>query len=123
MIFLAWLRCLRIADGATQAIQAVPVEPLLGPLIGLSGTQVATPLPAHQVTEPSHHVPVDLAELYGGVPGSKVIAPAAQDRIQIRDHVADVRSRPAPHCLAWRVDEDFVVREHVCLVWRKSVWP
>ena len=38
MIFCAWLRCLRVADGAAQTVQAVPVEPLFGPLIGLSGT-------------------------------------------------------------------------------------
>ena len=38
MIFCAWLRCLRIADGAAEPVQAVPVEPFLGPRLGLSGT-------------------------------------------------------------------------------------
>jgi len=66
MIFLAWLRCLRIADGATQAVQAVPVEPLLSPLPGLSGTQVAAPLLDHQAAEPADHVAVGLAELLSG---------------------------------------------------------
>jgi hypothetical protein len=37
MIFLTWLRGLRVADSAAKPVQAVPVEPLLSPLIGLSG--------------------------------------------------------------------------------------
>src|ERR1022692_4256340 len=90
MIFLTWLRCLRIADGATQAVQAVPVEPVLGPRLGLSGSQVPAPLLDHQSAEPEHHVLVGLAELDGGVPGAEVVAPAAQDRIQVRDHIADI---------------------------------
>src|SRR5437879_13716613 len=95
MIFLAWLRCLRIADRASQAMQAVPVEPLLGPPISLTSVQVPASLVDHQGAKPLVHVAVDLAELGGGVPGSEVVAPAAQDRIQVRDHVADIRSRPA----------------------------
>src|SRR4029077_2867608 len=63
MIFLTWLRCLRVSDGATQAVQAVPVEPLFSPLIGLSSTRVAPPLLDHQAEQPPHHVPVDLDEL------------------------------------------------------------
>ena len=51
MIFLAWLRCLRIADGAAQAVQAMPVEPLFCPLPGLPGPQVAAPLLDHQAAE------------------------------------------------------------------------
>ena len=38
MIFLTWLRRLRVADGATQSVQAVPVEPVLVPLQDLPGT-------------------------------------------------------------------------------------
>jgi hypothetical protein len=44
MIFLTWLRSLWVADGATEAIQAVIVEPLLRPLSGLASTQVAAAL-------------------------------------------------------------------------------
>ena len=32
MVFLAWLRSPRIADGASQAIQAVPLKPVPRPL-------------------------------------------------------------------------------------------
>ena len=32
MIFLTWLRCLRIADGAAEPVEPVPVERLLGKL-------------------------------------------------------------------------------------------
>ena len=77
-----------------KSVQAVPVEPLLGPLIGLSGTQVAAPLLDHQAEQPPSHVPVDLAELRGGVAGAKVVAPATQDRSQRRDHVTDIDTRP-----------------------------
>ena len=68
----------------------MPVEPLLGPRLGLTRVQVATPLLDHQAAEPLHHVVVGLAELISGVPGTEEVAPAAQDGIQIRDHVADV---------------------------------
>src|SRR6185503_2296057 len=94
MIFCAWLRYLRVADGAAKSVQAVPVEPLLGPLIGVPATEVAAPLLNHQAEQPPRDVFVDLAELVGGVAGAKVVAPAAQDRIQYRDHVADVDSDP-----------------------------
>src|ERR1700752_3087589 len=48
MIFLAWLSFLRVADGAPEPVQAVPVEPLLSPLPGLPGVQVATAFADHQ---------------------------------------------------------------------------
>jgi hypothetical protein len=38
MIFLTWLRSSWVADRASQAVQAVPVEPLLSPLAGLSSS-------------------------------------------------------------------------------------
>jgi hypothetical protein len=44
--------------------------------------------------KPPDHVAIDLLELVGGVAGAKVVAPAAQDRIQRRDHVADIDSEP-----------------------------
>src|SRR6516164_203309 len=115
MIFWTWLRRLWVADGATKPVQAVPVEPLCGPLIGLSSTQVAAPLFDHQAEQPPHHIPVDLGELIGGVAGAKVVTPPAQDWIQVRDHITDIqadavtagavtdlgpprRARPVPHC-------------------------
>ena len=79
MIFLAWLRCLRIADGATEPVQAVPVKPLLGPRLGLPGSQVPAPLLDHQAAEAEHHVVIGLAELISGVPSAEVVAPAARD--------------------------------------------
>ena len=47
MIFCAWLRCLWVMDRAAELVQVVPVEPVLRPLLCLSGTQVATPLLEH----------------------------------------------------------------------------
>src|SRR6185503_16465940 len=75
MIFCAWLRSLRVADGAAKSVQAVPVKPLFGPLTGLPGTQVPAPLLDHQAEEPPHHIPVDLTEFDPGVAGAKVVAP------------------------------------------------
>src|SRR3954465_14998561 len=94
MIFLTWLRSRRVADSAAKSIRTMPVKPLLGPLIGFSGTQVAPPLLDPQAEQTPHHVPIDLVELGGGIAGAKVVAPATQDRIQIRDHVADIASDP-----------------------------
>src|ERR1019366_3916762 len=90
MIFLTWLRRLRITDGPAEAVQAPSLEPLTRPLISLPSAQVAAPLLDHQAVEPPRHVPVGLDELNGGVPGAEVVAPAAQQRIEIRDHLADV---------------------------------
>src|SRR6516165_6407413 len=92
MISLAWLRCLRIADGAAEPVQAVPVEPLFCPRLGLARVQVPAPLLDHQGAQPPHHVVVGLAELVSGVPGAEVVAPAAQDGVEVRDHLADVPS-------------------------------
>src|SRR6476659_9724560 len=94
MIFLTWLRSLRVADGAAKSVQAVPVKPLFSPLTGLPGTQVAAPLLDHQAEQPPHHIPVDLTEFDPGVAGAKVVAPPAQDRIEIRDHIANIGSDP-----------------------------
>src|SRR5262249_29982198 len=77
MIFVTWLRSLRVADGAAESVQAVPVEPLFGPLTSLSGTQVAAPLHHHQAEQTPRDVAVDLKELDGGVASTKVSAPAA----------------------------------------------
>src|ERR1700752_1193584 len=46
----------------------------------------------HQALQAPFDVPVDLPELDGGVPGAEVVPPAAQQRVQVRDHLADVRS-------------------------------
>jgi hypothetical protein len=43
-----------------------------------------------QALESPRDVTVDLPELVGGVPGTEVVSPAAQHRVQIRDHLADV---------------------------------
>src|SRR5215475_808011 len=94
MIFLTWLRSLRIADGATKTVQALPSKPLLCPLIELSSTQVATPLLDQKPFEPPHHIPVDLVKLGGGVASTKGIAPTAQERIQVRDQITDIESDP-----------------------------
>ena len=56
MVAHAWLRCLRIADGAAKSVQAEPIEPVLGPLAGLPGTQVATLTLHEEAPEPVHDV-------------------------------------------------------------------
>src|SRR5690606_29235861 len=94
MIFLTWLRSLRIANGAPQAVQAVPGEPVLVPCLRLTSTQIAAPLLDHQSTEAPDDVVVDLAELGGGVPSTKVVAPPTQDRSQVTNDDPDIRSCP-----------------------------
>jgi hypothetical protein len=83
-----------VADGAAQPVQAVGVKPRFGPLIGLTSTQIAAPLLDQKPAEPPYDVVIDLTELVGGVAGTKVVAPATQDRIDIRDHVADIGPDP-----------------------------
>src|SRR5208283_1567939 len=67
-----------------------PVEPLFCPRLSLSAPEVTAPLFDHQAAEPEYYVVVGLAEFIGGVPGAEVVAPAAQQRIQVRDHLTDV---------------------------------
>src|SRR5690242_11612319 len=93
MIFLTWLRCPRIADGAAKPVQAVPVEPVFCPGVDLPGVQVPAPFLDHEATEPVHDVVIGLPELDGSVPGAEVVPPAAQDRVEVRDHLADVLPR------------------------------
>src|ERR1039458_1907290 len=69
------------------------LEPLARPGCRLAGPKVA-PVPLDQQTaEAANDVVVDLDELLGGVAGPKVVAPAAQDRVQVRDDLADVLAR------------------------------
>src|SRR2546428_13547838 len=68
------------------------LKPRACPRLPLARPDVATVALSHQATEPTLDVAVDVDELDGGVPGAKVVAPAAQDRIELRDHIADVRS-------------------------------
>src|SRR5438105_10534554 len=68
------------------------LEPFARPGDELTRTQVAAVALAHQPPEPALHVAVDLNELAGGVAGAKVVAPTAQDRVELRDHLADIRS-------------------------------
>src|SRR5829696_6882079 len=62
MIFLTWLRRLRVADRAAKPMQAVPVEPLLSPRPSLTTAEIAT----------------------------TVVAPATQDRVDLLDDEANV---------------------------------
>src|SRR5262245_33372078 len=48
-----------------------------------------------QAAEAANYVVVDLDELGGGVAGTEVVAPATQDRVDIRDHITDIVTRPA----------------------------
>ena len=70
-----------IVPSAAQAIEAVGLEPVARPDFPLAGLQVAAVTLAHQATQSAADVVVDLEELPRGVPGTKVVAPPAQDRI------------------------------------------
>src|SRR4051812_28810139 len=96
MIFLAWLRRLGVADGATQAVQALLCEPVISPALDLAGAQVASPLLDQKPGELPGHVPVGSAELVRRVAGAKVGTPAAQDRVQLSDQDRQLR----PHAIA-----------------------
>ena len=67
MVFGAWLRCLRITDGAAESVQAEPVEPVLGPAINLTRSEMATLTPHEEAPEPIDDIAVNLDELRGGV--------------------------------------------------------
>src|ERR1700683_169653 len=67
MIFLTWLRCLRVADGAGELVQPEPVQPSLCPLADLSGTQVPAAFLDQKTLQAPRDVPAGLAELGGGV--------------------------------------------------------
>src|ERR1700730_7989232 len=90
MIFLASLRGSGIADGAHELVEPEPMEPLACPAVGLSGAQVTTHALDHQAPEPPRGVAVDLVELAGSVPGTEVVPPATQDRVELQDYIPDV---------------------------------
>ena len=71
-----------------ELVQAQPVQPLLRPLSRLARRFPATFLDQKTLQAP-RDVPVGLAELDGGVPGAEVVAPAVQQRVEIRDHISD----------------------------------
>jgi hypothetical protein len=71
MIFLTWLRSLRIADGPTEPVQTPLVEPVFGPLPGLAGTEVTAPLLDLESEESPHHVPVDWRNFLAAFPVRK----------------------------------------------------
>jgi len=68
MIFLAWLRDPRIADGAHQLVKAQVLKPPSRPRIGLPGAQVAAVTLDEQAPQPPDDVAVDGDELLGGEP-------------------------------------------------------
>src|SRR6266540_683149 len=90
MVFRTWLRGSRIADGPTEAMEAVALKPFPGPGAGLAGRQVSALPLDEQAAEPVDDVSVQGIEHAGGVAGSKVGAPAPQDRVDRRDRLADV---------------------------------
>src|SRR5712692_7512774 len=89
-IHVAALRSLRIADGPAQAIEPVALEEVARPEPGLTGAQVPAFAPDEKGAEPGPDVSVDLVELASGVPGAEVVAPTAQQRVQVADDDPDV---------------------------------
>src|SRR5271167_2579316 len=71
------------------------LEPLARPEGRLTGAHVATMTLEHQAAQASEDIRVDLVETGGGIAGTKVVAPATQDWIETRDHLADVRADTA----------------------------
>ena len=98
MIFWTWLRSPRVTNSATKSVQAVPVKPLLGPLIGLSGTQISAPLLDQKPFQPPRDVPVDLGELVGGVAGAEP-CPRVFEPLSGNDLGSGLATRPSQNNL------------------------
>src|SRR5438045_1825607 len=84
------LRGSRVADGSAQAMESERFEGLSFPATHLPRPQVPPLALAHQVSEPPDDVPIDRRELRGRIPGPEVVAPAAQQRVELRDRLAQV---------------------------------
>jgi hypothetical protein len=80
MIFVTWLRCLRIADRATELVQVAPVEPVLSPQLGLTGARVAVPLRR----EHRHGLSYCSRWRHGSRPSRRRDLSAVLDRLRVR---------------------------------------
>src|SRR5262245_5213351 len=93
MVFSCCFRASRIPDRPEQSVETVLLDkafvwPLLRAERPLVLPVTATLL--EEANEPPFHVAIDLAELERGVSRPKVVAPAAQDRVQVPDDFPDV---------------------------------
>src|SRR4051812_25258110 len=99
---LATRHSLRILHGATQAMEAEVVEEVARPLRRLARRQLTPRALDAQAAEPLVDVRVDLLEVASGVPGAEVSPPSTEDRVEVCDHLAEIRVaspswRHAPH--------------------------
>src|SRR5436190_1981795 len=74
-------------------------EVLARPANHLSRLEVATFAFDQETAQTIDHVRVEVVELLVGVPGAEVLAPTPDDRIEIGDHLADVRVASPPRGL------------------------
>src|SRR5579884_3530174 len=87
-------------------MQALFVKPVACPFISLTSVQVAAPPLDLEAFQPPPHVVVNLDELRAGVPRPKVVAPAAQHRVEVSDehphvlHPKPVTASQVPDSLA-----------------------
>src|SRR5262245_5245381 len=93
MVFSCYFRASRIPDRPEQSVETVLFDKtLVWPLLRAERPLVL-PVAAtllEEADEPPFHVAIYLAELVRGVSRPKVVAPAAQDRIQVPDDLPDV---------------------------------
>src|SRR6185312_839404 len=87
---------LRVTDAPAQAMKAQMLEVLASPSRCLARLQVATLTRAAQGSQPSDHEAIHADELAIGIARAKVVTPAPQYGVQIRNHRADVRMAPGP---------------------------
>jgi hypothetical protein len=73
----------RVADGVSQAMQSEVVEVVFVPALRLARPEVTTLALRTKRLESSPHVRIELIETLGGIPGSEVLAPAPEDRVQV----------------------------------------
>jgi histidinol-phosphate/aromatic aminotransferase/cobyric acid decarboxylase-like protein len=95
---------LRVLHGAAQTVQSQVDEVVPRPALHLTSTQVPPLAPHSQRSKTTPDVLVGLVEAPRRVPRAEVVAPASQQRIEVVDHLAEVRvaspsRRQLPHLL------------------------
>src|SRR2546422_1429288 len=84
----------RILNGSAQATEPQGFEEGTVPSVGASGAEPRACSLEQQASQPFLDVRIDLAECHRRVARAKVVAPAAEDAIQIRDNTAEVLMAP-----------------------------
>src|SRR5215831_14215244 len=82
---------LRVLDGASQAMESEVPEVLPRPGRCDACIKAATRALDAQAAQPLVHVRVDLVEALRGIPGAEVRSPSSEDRVELGDHLTEVR--------------------------------